>query len=173
MRHPIARVAAIACIMTQMACSSSGIKNITLERNIDLRSVDLTKYSESGFLVTPHGYGGDYDALAFIQIEGQERVVATKRPSGGWKKRLIKVVATKRPSGEWKTVYSKEGPVTWDDVLEVAVSFAKEIGGDAITGIQWSFGTYDYSFSPPIPRDNVQLTGWAIKRADRETDGAP
>ena len=119
MRHPIARVAAIACIMTQMACSSSGIKNITLERNIDLQSVDLTKYSESGFLVTPHGYGGDYDALAFIQIEGQERVVATKRPSG-----------------EWKTVYSKEGPVTWDDVLEVAVSFAKEIGGDAITGIR-------------------------------------
>ena len=156
MRHPIARVAAIACIMTQMACSSSGIKNITLERNIDLRSVDLTKYSESGFLVTPHGYGGDSDALAFIQIEGQERVVATKRPSG-----------------EWKTVYSKEGPVTLDDVLEVAVSFAKEIGGDAITGNQWSFGTYDYSFSPPIPRDNVQLTGWAINRADHETDGGP
>tara|TARA_A100001037_G_C14922947_1_gene532513 strand:+ start:468 stop:677 length:210 start_codon:yes stop_codon:yes gene_type:complete len=53
--------------MTQMACSSSGIKNITLERNIDLQSVDLTKYAESGFLVTPHGYGGDYDALAFFR----------------------------------------------------------------------------------------------------------
>ena len=72
-----------------------------------------------------------------------------------------------------KKVYSKEGPVTLDDVLEVAVFFAKEIGGDAITGIRWSFGTYDYSFSPPIPRDNVQLTGWAINRADHETDGGP
>ena len=67
MRHRITRVAATACIMTQMACSSSGIKNITLERNIDLQSVDLTKYAESGFLVTPHGYGGDYDALAFFR----------------------------------------------------------------------------------------------------------
>ena len=63
--------------------------------------------------------------------------------------------------------------MTLDDVLEVAVFFAKEIGGDAITGIRWSFGTYDYSFSLPIPRDNVQLTGWAINRADHETDGGP
>ena len=152
MRNPIGRIAAIACIMTQMACGS---KHITLERNIDLQSVVLTKYAESGFLVTPHGYGGDYDALAFIQIEGKDRVVVV---TNGW-------------SGQVRRTYSTDGPVTLNDVLEAAVFIAKEIGGDAITGIQWSFGTLDYYNSWPISRDNVQLSGWAIKRADRETDG--
>jgi len=79
-------------------------QNIVLERNIDLHSVDLTKYTPAGFLVTPHVYCGYYDVLSFIQISGQDRVVVVRTASAHRRK-----------------VYSKEGHHTLDEVLEVAV----------------------------------------------------
>ncbi len=63
--------------------------------------------------------------------------------------------------------------MTLDEVLEMAVFFAKEIGGDAITGIRWSFGNYNHSYTPAIPRGNVQLSGWVIKRNDSGAGKGP
>ena len=103
MKGLIVRPALMLSIISQIACSS-GTKNIVLERNIDLQSVDLTEYAAAGFFVTPHVYGGDYDVFSFFQISGQDRVVVVRTASAHWRK-----------------VYSKEGHVTLDEVLEVAV----------------------------------------------------
>ena len=48
------------------------------------------------------------------------------------------------------------------DLLTIIVIDIPARGFD--TGVRGSFGSYDHSYYPALPRDNVQLSGWVIKR---------
>lgn len=133
-----------------VSCSTTA----PLEENIETTSIDLTRFTDRGFIITPSSYPGEFQSVGFVTVSLEPRA---KSISGG-----------ERPSGMVKgaefmtaTVYYE--PLDLNKALEAMYQKATYMGGDGIINFSREFYTVTYK-DAEIPA--VRLSGFAIDRTE-------
>lgn len=119
---------------------------------------DFTQYTEQGFLFTPEGFPGDYEAMGIITINHQPRFVEIPESMRNQQMAGSRVYAEPGGINHWRV--SEPDP---DRMIKEAYDQATEMGADAII----NFRIVGESFvNGNITVDSAVLHGFAIKRED-------
>lgn len=112
--------------------------------------VDYRPYSESGFLLTPQPYQGDYDSVGEISIYVVPAFLKLKEDFDYM-------------SGEWYTY--KFETIKLEEIVELAVKEAIEKGADAVSNFSITSEKISRGNGRTYSRgDAYRVTGFCIKR---------
>ena len=113
--------------------------------------IDLTQYSNEGFLITPEPYLGEYSSVGMVDISLFPRA---------------KKLSYDRITNDIKEQYNVQGVWAVDkietkDVVDIVYEKAKAMGADAVINFKIS---YIYKSYPEFTHNGLRVTGFAIKR---------
>ena len=160
MRKPIIILGVFISILV---CCTAGISFVP--KTITIGMFDFKKFSDKGFLFTPHDYSGEYESIGLVS--------ALLLPSA----KIIKTTTgEKSPAG--RQVYQKVWDIYKIDVNEALDSLyflVKRLNGDAIVDLQINEISQTYNTSSRSPQLTIfgyKIAGFAIKRIGT-TKGVP
>lgn len=133
-------------IMFLLSCSTAS----KFEKSVYYYNYDFRKYSESGFLITPEKWLGDYESIGIIEIEIWPEVDRTKlklQPGQFYDSGV---------SNKW--VYT---PINTEEIIDSFYKTAIDMGADAITNFNLSEFIADYG---SVTAPGKRVSGFAIKR---------
>jgi hypothetical protein len=147
-------------LISLILCSCAVVPPPVFEQEYEIQTLDLTQYAKENFLVSPTAYGGNYVTVAYIHVIGRNGAIYVQTEEG-----------------EGRAGAIKEEPYVWaqsevdlKQVIEAAVTAAKQMGANGLVSVIWSAGMD--SIQPPgastwngLERGTIQIEGWAIKRA--------
>lgn len=144
-----------------MSCGPTLTELQTIYESKNFYAIDFTKYSQSGFLITPEKYQGDYVSIGIVRYEAYPAA----------KYRLI----SNTPNPNYK-LNSMEPPMVtikgWSvdkisiqEVLDGIYEKCKEMGADAIINFDVKYDAIPYTgILNPIYINGYIISGFAIKR---------
>ena len=132
----------------------------SLSHEYEIQTLDLTQYTTESFLVSPTAYGGDYVTVAYIHVIGRNGAIYVQTEE-----------SENSRAGALKEPYVwAQSEVDLKQVIEAAVTAAKQMGANGFVSVSWSAGVD--SIQPPgastwnaLERGTIKIEGWAIKRA--------
>jgi hypothetical protein len=130
-----------------------------LEKEVRTQTLDFSPYSEQGFLITPSEYGGEFEAVGFMEVELEPSARTIKTDEQGNPQDL-------RP-GELHVETRKHSDIAYEppslrEAVDSMHMRARRMGADAI--INFSRETYPVSYwVSELPA--VRVSGFAINRS--------
>lgn len=148
----------LTILLFSFICScASGPKRIQEERNF--YSIDYTKYTDQGFLMTPYKYNGEYESIASVEFEYFPE--ATRIGSLATLDDINTASRTKyiiRNNGQFRY---KVAVVDLEEVMDGIYNFAKDKGADAIVDLKINRETKSVG---GLIISGVSVRGFAINR---------
>ena len=132
------------------------------EQEFQVRGIDLRKYADQDFLITPSSYGGDFVTVAFITVDALNGAI--------W------VEKEEKPTSPYDSPYYwKRLPVTLEQVIDSTVVAAKDLGADGLIELEifrdnklQEHGIRGGKIQQLGPRafyrGRIELKAWAIRR---------
>jgi len=151
---------AVSVLFVLAGCTS--LKELpTIFENKNFYAIDFTKYSASGFLITPEKYPNEYTSIGIVRYEvypgAKYRIVSSKLnpdyTSANNQPRTIQVK-------EWEV-----NKISIQEVLDGMYEKCKEMGADALVNFDVKYDAVPYTgISNPVIINGYVITGFAIKR---------
>lgn len=115
----------------------------TRERIVLPYYVDFSEYTKAGFYVSPDAYPGKFEPIGMIEV--------------------VVYPGTKKIDG-----FTKDEPITEDELLKMAVEKAKEKGADGLVDYSAIYAPFEYQVKKGstvvIYKSRYVVRGLAIKR---------
>ena len=126
------------------------------EQEFQVRDIDLRKYADQDFLITPSSYGGDFVTVAFITVDAMDGAVR---------------IESKERAPHYSYYWSLR-PVTLEQVIDSTVVAAKALGADGLIEFEFSWDKKKQAIQwRHFPdRGPIQLKAWAIRRKQHLSD---
>lgn len=135
----------VGCYLT--SCAGAGI-NLIPKQTIII-GIDLTKYSEKGFLITPGEYGEDYVSIGMFRFSvfpSAEKITIPKRGAAPYTQRT-----------EWKTE-----TIDLQEVMNLAYETAIAKNANAITHLK--IESIHKTYANTVTIDAIEVSGLLIRR---------
>jgi len=118
-------------------------------------TIDLTKYSREGFLITPYKYDADYESVGYIFVETMPEanlVTLEKTEQAGH---------AENAKTEWQV-----DKMSIDKIIDSIHQKALQMGANAIIDFKIEQTTKNYSVGrmSPLTIQGFTISGFAIKR---------
>lgn len=118
----------LIAILTAVVLTSCGsVKPTTSDRMVLSSVVNYQKYSEEGFLITPFEYTADYEAIGEMEI----LIIPAKVKNQG-----ARTVNFESKTAGSTTTYIAQENISKQEMTNIAVAKAKELGANAIAGFK-------------------------------------
>ncbi|MBA4411426.1 MAG: hypothetical protein C0397_18650 [Odoribacter sp.] len=152
----------ITCFAFMILTSCTSLKELsTIFENKNFFAIDFSKYSESGFLITPEKYLGEYTSIGIVRYEvypgAYYKIIGSKpNPNFG-----------SNPS-EPKTILVKEwvvNKISMQEALDGMYKKCLEMGANALVNFDVKYDVVPYTgISNPVYINGYVISGFAIKR---------
>ena len=154
------------CLMVMVIVGCSG--NIEfVPKTLSITDIDLTPYSNKGFLFSPYRYLGDYKSIGILLAKAfpEARYTSTRASE-------INTASALLTLKEWKI-----NRVPIEESLDSLYSAAVKAGADAIVDLSFVEDTHTYNWRKPsqLKLYGYKIYGYAIKRlgAFKDEGGHP
>ena len=123
----------------------------------NFNKLDLTKYTEKGFLFSPYLYNGDYEAVGLINYKFI--------PSATYKHIMIIDTTYYGDFNFWVNIWEKDRYELYG-LLDSIYTWSISKGGNAIIDLKMNVTSeyFGYGYNNPAYIDGIEITGFAIKR---------
>jgi len=128
-----------------------------------ISTIDFTKYSKIGFLITPYKYAGDYKSIGIIDIVVMPNLNLRENSQKNKNKKQYFILNMQEISNFniQRLPYWHQDKVDFEKCLDALVSKAKGMDADAI--VDFSIQSIEIPY-PTVIHEGMRLSGFAIKR---------
>ena len=143
------------------SCGPTLIELQSIYGSKDFYSIDFTKYSKLGFLITPEKYIGEYESIGIVRYEvypGATYQLISNKPNPKYGTNANEPMMITVRAWDIKKISMQE-------VIDGMYDQCRQMGADALINFDVKYESIPYSgISNPVTINGYTISGFAIKR---------